>query len=91
MRHLGRSVWRPLALFSGVLWLRVTGLFFGLIAAAMAEGAWRLRAAPRTMAGSTEAHRFWIFAFFAALFGYFTVSSFVRASLKERRAVRMTR
>ncbi len=89
-QHLKRSFLHPLAVYSGALWLRVTGSFFALLAATMGSGAWRLRAdlraGPRTPAGPTAAYHFWIFMAFTALFGYFAVSSFVRASVKERRA-----
>lgn len=85
-----RSVWGPLATFSSALWQRVTGLFFALIALAMANGAWRLRGNLHSRSGGDAAsmHHLWIFVFFAVLFGYFAVSSFVRANLRERRAAR---
>ena len=84
--HLKRSFWGPLATFSGALWLRVTGLFFALIAVSLGGGAWRLREgiAPRLSLAKDD--RFWVFAAFTLLFAYFAVSSFVRASLRERRA-----
>ena len=86
VRQFKRSFWQPLAVYSGALWLRVTGLFFALIALTMGSAAWRYRPGLNASAGFGGAHRFWVFAGFAALFGYFAVSSFVRASLKERRA-----
>lgn len=85
--HLKRSVWGPLAVFSGALWLRVTGTFFALIASTMGAAAWRQRRDLHTPAGSLSAHHFWLFAAFTLLFGYFAVSSFVRARLKEHRAL----
>ena len=85
-RHLKRSVWQPLAVFSGALWLRVTGLFFGLIAFTVGAGAWRLHSGWQRGFSTPEATRFWMFAGVALVFAYFAVSSFVRASLKERRA-----
>ena len=85
-RHLKRSVWQPLAVFSGALWLRVTGLFFGLIAFTVGAGAWRLHPGWQRGFSTAEATRFWIFAGVALVFAYFSVSSFVRANLKERRA-----
>ena len=84
--HFKRSFWAPLATFSGALWLRVTGLFFFLIAFAMAGGAWRLRGSVRLGTMTAEAPRFCLFFGFMVLFGYFAVSSFVRAALRERRA-----
>lgn len=86
-RHLKRSIWQPLAVFSGALWLRVTGTFFMLIASTMGTAAWRQRGDLRTGAGSLAAHHFWLFTVFTVLFGYFAVSSFFRAHLKERRAL----
>lgn len=76
-----RSFWHPLATFSGALWLRVTGLFFALLAVTMAGGGWRL-----LHAGTGASHRLWLFVSLAALFFYFAISSFVRAHLKERGA-----
>lgn len=88
LRSAGGSFWKPLATYSGALWLRVTGLFFGLIAFAMANGVWRLRGALHLGAAASRSDRshLLLFAAFAMLFGYFAVSSFVRANLKERRA-----
>lgn len=91
VKHFKRSFWGPLATFSGALWLRVTGLFFGLIAFAMGGGAWRLRGGFLLRSQPAEAHRFWVFAAFTVLFGYFAVSSFVRATLRERCAATQSR
>lgn len=85
--HLRRSLWQPLAVFSGALWLRVTGIFFALLASTMGAAAWRQRADLHTAAGYRGAHHFWLIVCFTALFGYFAVSSFVRANLKERRSL----
>jgi hypothetical protein len=82
--RLGRSVWSPLARFSSVLWLQVTGSFFAVIAAFLAQGVWKQRFAAR-MWGSTEATRFYIVAAVFATFAYLAVSSFVRAWRRERR------
>lgn len=85
-RHLKRSVWQPLAVFSGALWLRVTGTFFALIASTIGAAAWRQHRDLQMPGGPMAAHHFWLFTFFTLLFGYFAVSSFVRATLRERRA-----
>jgi hypothetical protein len=82
--RLGRSVWSPLARFSSVLWLQVTGSFFAVIAAFLAQGVWKQRFAAR-MWGSPEATRFYIVAAVFATFAYLAVSSFVRAWRRERR------
>ena len=86
-QHLKRSVWQPLAVFSGALWLRVTGTFFALIASTMGTAAWRQRPGLHAAAHTLAAHHFWLFTVFTGLFGYFAVSSFIRAHLKERRAL----
>ncbi len=83
--RLGRSVWTPLARFSSVVWMQVTGLFFGLLATFLGEGAWKERAAWRLPLGSHAATKFWVLVAAFALFAYFCVSNFVRASLRERR------
>ena len=83
--RLGRSVWTPVARFSSVVWLQVTGLFFGLIAMFLAQGAWKERAAWRLPVGSHEATKFWVLVVACGLFAYFCVSNFVRAWLRERR------
>ncbi len=86
-RYLKHSLWQPLAVFSGALWLRVTGVFFALLASTMGAAAWRQRSDLHTAAGFSGAHHFWLFGCFTALFGYFAVSSFIRANLRERRAL----
>jgi hypothetical protein len=83
--RLGRSVWRPVAKFSSVVWLQVTGLFFALLAVFLGEGAWKERAAWRLPQGSHAATKFWVLVVAFVLFAYFCVSNFVRAWLRERR------
>ena len=78
-------MWGPLAKFSSVVWLQVTGLFFALLAAFLGEGAWRERAAWRLPMGSHAAEKFWVLVVACGLFAYFCVSNFVRAWLRERR------
>jgi hypothetical protein len=82
--RLGRSVWTPLARFSSVVWLQVTGLLFALIAMFLAQGAWKERAAWRLPLGSHAATKFWLLALAFAAFAYFSVSNFVRAWLRDR-------
>ena len=86
LRQLGRSVWQPLAVFSGALWLRVTGVFFAMIAFTVGAGAWRVRAGWDKRFATPGSTRFWVFLGVAAMFTYFAVSSFLRASRMERRA-----
>jgi hypothetical protein len=82
---LGRSVWTPVARFSSVVWLQVTGLFFALIAMFLAQGAWKERAAMHLPLGSHAAAKFYVLAVAFAAFAYFSVSNFVRAYLRERK------
>jgi hypothetical protein len=89
-RRLGASVWNPFAHASSILWLEVTGLFFAMFAVLFAQHAWVLRRAWRdnTTALATLAHdhqHFLLYCALAALFLYFTTSSFVRASARSRR------
>ena len=81
---LGRSVWTPLARFSSVVWLQVTGLFFALIAMFLAQGAWNERGAWRLPLGSHAATKFYVLAVAFATFAYFAVSNFVRAHRRDR-------
>jgi hypothetical protein len=83
--RLGRSVWSPLAKFSSVVWLQVTGLFFALLAMFLGEGAWKERAAVHLPMGSHAAEKFYVLAAAFAAFAYFAVSNFVRASRRGRR------
>lgn len=80
-RRFGHSLWRPFAHASRTLWLEVTGLFFGIFTLFFASNVWRLRAS--WLAGPSH-HRFILYAVITAVFLYFTVSSFVRASRHNR-------
>jgi hypothetical protein len=84
-RKLGRSVWSPLARFSGVLWLQVTGTFFTLLAFFLSQGLWKQRGAVRLPIQSHAAEMFYLQLAAFAVFTYFAVSNFVRAHLLDRR------
>jgi hypothetical protein len=84
-RRFGQAVWRPFVRLSGVLWLEVTGVFFGIFALFALGGVWRLREAWHVTAGNEAEHRNLLGAVaMLAVFGYFCVSSFVRAKRRER-------
>jgi len=84
-RRFGQAVWRPFVRLSGVLWLEVTGVFFGIFALFALAGVWRLREAWHATAGNEAEHRNLLGAVaMLAVFGYFCVSSFVRAKRRER-------
>lgn len=79
-RRFGEAVWGPLAKISGVLWLEITGSFFGIFALFAAQAAWSHRADLRSNGLNHEAHmHLFVFLGMALLFGYFCISSFVRA------------
>ena len=81
--RFGRAVWRPLVKLSGVLWLEMTGVFFGLFAVTAAVGVWKSRGELHGE-GAAE-HRIWFAAGMLVMFGYFSISSFLRARRRGRR------
>lgn len=82
-RNFGRALWNPLARASGVLWLEVTGVFFGLFALTAAIEVWRRH---RDFATAGAARNHLLFAVGMLLvFGWFTCSSFLRARRRSRR------
>jgi hypothetical protein len=84
-RRFGEAVWKPFVRLSGVLWLEVSGVFFGIFALLAFGYIWKFRGAWRRSAANTGAHRSLVgAALMLALFGYFCVSSFVRARQRER-------
>ena len=84
-RRFGEAVWGPFVRLSGVLWLEVTGVFFGLFALSAGVGAWKLRGAWRGAPGDHEAQRHMLVAAGVALvFGYFCLTSFLKARRRER-------
>ena len=86
-RRFSQAVGGRVVKLSGVLWLELTGVFFGVFALFAANGAWKLRAAITTTAANHDAHvRFLIAATMAAIFGYFCISSFVKAAQRGRRS-----
>jgi uncharacterized membrane protein len=81
----GKSMFAPVARFSGVLWLEVTGTFFALIALFVGQGAWQLRGGLRLPPTAPAAQKLYLHTAIFLLFAYFAVSSFVRARRRERR------
>jgi hypothetical protein len=84
VQNLKRSVWSPFAKFSSVLWLEVTGVFFLIFALITGQQVWKWHAAVRLPPSAPAAQRLYLCTFLFALFGYFTVSSFVRARRREK-------
>src|ERR1700712_1738818 len=61
-KTLGKSVWGPFAKFSNVLWLEVTGLFFGIFAAIAGVQVWKWHAAVHLTTSSPDARRLYVYA-----------------------------
>jgi hypothetical protein len=84
-RRFGEAMWKPIVRLSGVVWLEVTGVFFGIFALLALGYLWKLRGAWHANAANADERRSLIGAVvMLALFGYFCVSSFVRARQRER-------
>jgi hypothetical protein len=85
-KRFGEAAWGPFVKLSGVLWLELTGVFFGIFALSATIGAWKLHGEWRQTAGNHDAHLHFLGAVvMAAVFGYFCVSSFVKAALRGRK------
>jgi hypothetical protein len=85
-KRFGEAVWGPFVKLSGVLWLELTGVFFGIFCLFAGTGAWKLRGEWRATATNHDAHVHLLFsALMALVFGYFCVSSFVKASRRQHR------
>lgn len=82
-KRFGESVWGPFAKLSGVLWLEVTGSFFGLFALFAASAVWTHRADIRSTSANHDARlHLLVFLAMTIVFGYFAVTSFLRAYRK---------
>ena len=85
-KRFGEAVWGPFVKLSGVLWLELTGVFFGIFALSAAGAAWKVRAGMQDSAANHNAHEHFVWAVvMAVVFGYFCVSSFVSANRRGRR------
>ena len=81
-RAAGRGVGgflRPFRRVGGILWLEVTGFFFGLFAAGFAFHLWQVR---YSYASGPQHAQFLIAAGLTVLFGYLSISAFWRAQRK---------
>ena len=74
---------------SAALWLEVTGSIFAVFAAAFAGYAFTHRAALHASTATPEdTHRLYAFSAVAIMFGYFAVTSFLKARKRTRSARR---
>jgi hypothetical protein len=81
-RAAGRGVGgflRPFSRIGGILWLEITGCFFGLFALFFAQDVWRTRL---NYASGPLHQRFLIAAVLTVVFAYLSASSFWRARRK---------
>ncbi len=85
-RRFGRAVWAPAVRLSGVLWLELTGVFFGLFALIAGIAAWRLRFALSAAPPSEDRTRLLFAAGMVLVFGYFSSTSFLKAHRRSRRS-----
>ena len=84
-QRFGEAVWGPFVRLSGVLWLEVTGLFFGIFALSAGVGAWKLRGEwHRTTLNHDANLHFLACIAMALVFGYFCVGSYVKANRKGK-------
>jgi hypothetical protein len=81
-RQAGKRAMAPVTRALGVMWLEITGVFFGIFALAMGAEAWQRRA-DLTAQGDARL-RAWFVLTLAVAFTYFTVTHFVRASRRSR-------
>jgi len=73
-----QGVAAPLKRASRALWHELTGSFFALFALSFTAAVWKTRHNAMS-AVADDRYRFYFFCVLAVLFGYFSVSSFVRA------------
>jgi hypothetical protein len=85
-RRFGEAVWGPFVRLSGVLWLEITGSFFGLFALFVLQSVWQHRAdLHQTPLNHTAHQHFLLYCAVALVFLYFTVESFIRAHRRSRK------
>ena len=82
-KKFGEAVWGPFVKASGVVWLEVTGVFFGLFCFTAGVEVWKKRA-DFWGAGEARTH-VWFAVGMLVVFGWFTGSSFLRARRRGRR------
>jgi hypothetical protein len=73
---------KPFVRLSGVVLLEVAGVFFGIFALYGLNSMWRIHTS--WQAGTANYRQFAGGAAMLAIFGYFSVSSFLRARRRER-------
>jgi len=82
-KRFGEAVWGPVVRASSVLWLEVTGVFFGIFA--LTAGVELFRHHADLLATGAPRHHALFAVGMLLVFGWFTLSSFVSASRRSRR------
>jgi hypothetical protein len=86
-KRFGEAVWGPFVKLSGQLWLELTGVFFGIFAVFAGSTAWKMRGELHETATNHDPHVHLLLAVvMAGVFGYFCVSSFVKANRRGKRS-----
>jgi hypothetical protein len=84
-KQFNKAVGGRLVRLSGALWLELTGVFFGIFAVSAIAGSWRMRSALHETTENHDSHvRLLISLTMAAVFGYFCVSSFLKANRRTK-------
>jgi hypothetical protein len=81
-KAFGQAVLGPFTHAGSILWLEITGLFFALFALFFVQSVYRVHTAWRQ--GPEHAHLL-LYCLLAVGFGWFSVSSFIRAYRKNKR------
>ncbi|MEO8869279.1 MAG: hypothetical protein ABI357_00460 [Granulicella sp.] len=85
-KRFGEAAWGPVVKLSGVLWLEVTGVFFGIFVLVAVINTWKLLVKQHSLGLNLLENRYLFFSIvMAVVFGYFCISSFVRASRRQHR------
>ena len=88
-RRFGQTVWEPFVRLSGVLWLELTGVFFGIFAVFGATSIWKQRGDLHLASTNHDTYvHFLLLGGMTLVFGYFFVSSFVKAHLRGKKRPR---
>jgi hypothetical protein len=82
-KRFGQAFFEPFVRLSGVLWMEVSGVFFGIFALFAMAAVWRLHG--NWHGGAQARKELAVAAAMLLVFGYFCVSNFVRARRREKR------
>ena len=85
-KAFGQALLGPFTHAGGVLWLEITGLFFGLFALFFVQSVYRVRTAWRQ--GPEHGHLL-LYGAMALAFAWFSVTSFARAYRKSKRGPKL--